>query len=771
MTVPDCAFPTGRACRRLAVSVSGVVQGVGFRPFVHRQATGLGLGGWVMNSSQGVLIEVEGDAARLDEFLGVLRNEPRAPAFVDTIRVLEREPLGETEFSIRPSELAGSRSARIPPDLATCEACLTELFDPADRRWRYPFITCAQCGPRFSLIEAMPYDRTRTSMRRFRMCETCRQEYEDPSSRRFHAEPIACRDCGPRLALADRNGHRIAEADDALLAAASEMRRGGILAAKGVGGFHLLVDARSEEAVRRLRSRKRRPDKPFAVMFPTLDALINECRVSDIERALLSGPEAPIVLVRRVRELVAEAVAPGNPWVGALLPYAPLHHLLLAELGFPVVATSGNITEEPIVTDEGEALARLGEIADLFLTHDRPIVRPVEDSVLRVVAGRPLMLRRARGYAPVTLAVQDVRPGVLAVGGHLKTTVALTEQDRVTLWPHIGDLETAAARDAHAAAAGDMVRLCAARPRLTACDEHPDYGSADAGAALAPAAVRVQHHLAHVAACLADAGVQPPALGVAWDGAGFGTDGTLWGGEFLRVTRSGWRRVARLRPFPLPGGEAAVREPRRAAFGLLWEAFGDRATTMDDLAAFQAFSASERRTLAAMLDRGVNAPACSSAGRLFDAVASLAGLRQRCTYEGQAAAELEWSAGERTGGRAYDFPVRKDGGDPGLLVDWGPALEAVLADVRSGVAPGDISEALHNGLAAAIVAVAARIGEARVALTGGCFQNARLTEAAASALRDAGFHPLLHRLVPPNDGGLALGQAAWAAWMETAPCA
>lgn len=757
--------------KRLHIDVGGAVQGVGFRPFVHRTATELALAGWVMNSPAGVVIEVEGEPARLEAFVAAVHGAPPVSARVTRLSVREQPAVGESGFSIRASRLEGPRLTQIPRDLATCRACLAELFDPVDRRWRYPFINCTQCGPRFSIMEAMPYDRARTSMRRFEMCEACEAEYEDPSSRRFHAEPNACPDCGPRLSLVDGGGRRLAWTHAALMTAADWIREGRIVAVKGIGGFHLLADAGSTAAVQRLRERKRRPHKPFAVMFPDLDALARACLVSDAERALVCAPEAPIVLMRRRGDSVAEAVAPGNPWIGAILPYAPLHHLLLRELAGPVLATSGNLADEPIAIETAEALERLGGVADVFLTHDRPIVRPVEDSLMRIACGRPLMLRRARGYAPEPLAVAGAEAGVLASGGHLKTTVAITQKGRVTLWPHIGDLETAPARDAHLRAMQDISRLCDIDPLLTACDLHPDYASGRASPGLAPDVLPVQHHLAHVAACLADNGLEPPALGVAWDGAGYGTDGTLWGGEFLSVDDAGWRRVARLRPFPLPGGAAAIREPRRAALGLLWTAFGRDALAMDDLAPVASFTPAERRTLAAMLERGLNTPVCSSAGRLFDAVAALAGLRQRSSYEGQAAAELEWAAGDRDDGRCYQLQLHEMDGAPGLVLDWGPALEHLLADVRAGAQPGQVSEALHNGLAAAIVAVAARIGEPRVALTGGCFQNLRLTETTVAALRRAGFEPLWHQWIPPNDGGLALGQAVWASWTRTGGCA
>lgn len=759
--------PTTSAYLRVAIRVRGSVQGVGFRPFVHREATALGLGGWVSNTSEGVTVEAEGRSDRLQALVQVIRGAPPPNAVVEAIEVSETKVLGESAFAIHPSILTGTRTASVLVDLASCEACIAELFDPSNRRYRYPFTNCTDCGPRFTIVEDLPYDRARTSMRQFVMCGGCQAEYDDPGSRRFHAEPNACPDCGPRLVLRDRSGGSIALGEEALVLAAAAIRRGEIVAMKGIGGFHLLVDARDEGAVQRLRARKHRPDKPFAVMFPTLDEVRACCRLSPEEEALLHGRERPIVLLERFGDAVADAVAPRNPLLGVLLPYSPLHHLLMAELGFPVLATSGNLGEEAIVIDDGEALERLADIADHVLGHDRPIVRPAEDSVVRVVCGQPLMLRRGRGYAPAPVPVTGVTEGVLALGGHLKTTVALSRDDSVIVWPHIGDLETVDARAAHAGAARDILRIHAVRPHLIAHDLHPDYASTFLAGSFAAPVASIPHHLAHVVACMADNRVVTQVLGVAWDGAGYGADGTIWGGEFLKVDKNGWRRVAHLRPFRLPGGEAASREPRRSAFGLLHAMFGDDALAMDDLAPVATFTGAERRTLRAMLERGVNAPECSSIGRLFDAVAALAGLRQRTSFEGQAAMELEWAAAGRDGGRCYRLAIRQgETNDDDLMIDWEPALVELIADLRAGAAPEEISDAFHNGLAVAIVEVASRVGEARVLLTGGCFQNARLTEATVAALSEKGFEPMSHRWIPPNDGGLALGQAVWAAWAE-----
>jgi hydrogenase maturation protein HypF len=501
-------------------------------------------------------------------------------------------------------------------------------------------------------------------------------------------------------------------------------------------------------------------------MFPSLAEVERECTIAPEERALLAGPACPIVLLRRRPGSVAASVAPDNPRLGVMLPYAPLHHLLLRELGFAIVATSGNLSDEPIATDEAEALVRLKGIADLFLVHDRPIVRPIDDSVVRIVCGREQILRRARGYAPAPIRVDGLASGILSLGGHLKTTVAVTLEDGVLLSQHLGDLDNVAARQAHTRAVDDMLKLRGLAPRLVVRDLHPDYATSRMAAEMGPAVTGVQHHLAHVVACMAEHGIAPPVLGVAWDGTGYGTDGTIWGGEFLLVTADGWRRVAHLRTFCLPGGELAVREPRRAALGLLYEAFGDEAFAMEELQLIAEFSSAERKVMQTMLRNGVNAPRTSSIGRLFDGFASLSGLRQTTSYEGQTAAEFEWAADGVAAQRPYDFPLIAGAAkDSPWIMDWKPALDGMLSDRRGGATVGVVSAAFHDGLAAALVSVARQVGEPRVILTGGCFQNARLSETSVAALRAAGHEPIWHRRVPPNDGGIALGQAVWAAWL------
>jgi hydrogenase maturation protein HypF len=761
-----------RAPVRMRIVIRGAVQGVGFRPFVYRLALEMGLPGWVNNTAQGVFIEVEGEPAQVDAFLLRLEAEKPPRAFIQSLEHALLDPVGFADFAIRESDGAGPKTALVLPDIATCPDCLREVLDPADRRYRYPFTNCTNCGPRFSIIRALPYDRPNTTMARFEMCPACHAEYENPLDRRFHAQPNACPVCGPRLALWDADGATLAMDDDALTGAAAALRRGRIVAVKGMGGFHLMVDARDEQAVRRLRARKRREEKAFALMFPAMAAVEMACHVSPLEGRLLRAPEAPIVLLRRRDDgprLIAPAVAPDNPYLGVMLPYTPLHHLLLADLGFPLVATSGNRSDEPICTDEREALDRLAGIADAFLVHDRPIARHVDDSIVRVALDRELIVRRARGYAPLPITLPASVPApTIATGAHLKNTVALAAGRDVFVSQHIGDLETEPAFDAFRQVIGDLSALYDLRPARVACDLHPDYRSTQEAEQLAGQIggepVRVQHHYAHVLACMADnqLPIDAPVLGVSWDGTGYGPDGTVWGGEFLAEDG---RRIAHLRSFRLPGGERAVKEPRRTALGMLYAVFGEAALDMTDLAPVADFTPAERGVLRTMLAKGLNAPLTSSAGRLFDGAAALVGLRQGLSFEGQAAMQLEFALhGVETDAR-YDFDVAAPGAgtiaggeDEGWIVDWGETLRGLLADVRAATPAPLIAAKFHNTLAAVIVEVARRAGIERVALTGGCFQNRYLLERAVGLLRAAGFRPYWHQRLPPNDGGIAVGQ-------------
>lgn len=749
---------------RLRLEVTGAVQGVGFRPFVHRLAVSEGLGGFVRNTGAGASVEVEGSPEALARFLSRLDAEIKPPAAIHRRQSRPLPVQGEQGFVIAPSATTGRRCALVLPDCAICPACLSEMLDPNDRRHLYPFTSCAHCGPRYSLIEAVPYDRARTAMRHFPMCAACRAEYDEPGSRRFHAETSACPECGPQLALWDATGTVQAERHRALQHTAAALREGRIVALKGLGGFQLLVDARNDAAVCRLRERKRRPAKPFALMVRTLADAMALAELSETGQRLLCSSAAPIVLARARADVsfIAPSVAPANPLLGIMLPYTPLHALLMRELDFPIVATSGNRGGEPIVIDERAALERLAGIADLFLVHDRPILRPVDDSVVRVIAEREAVLRHARGYAPLALACPAAAEPAAALGAHQKSAIALAADGQIILGPHIGDLTAAATREAFAQALEAMATLYDVHPRRVACDAHPDYYSTRLAQASGLPVQHVPHHLAHVLAGMVDNELAGPVLGVAWDGAGYGDDASIWGGEFLTVDATRFCRAAHLLPFRLAGGEAAIREPRRAALGALYLIFGEAAFAMTDLKPVAAFAPTEKQVLGTMLRRGVNAPLTSSAGRLFDAVAALLDLVQTASFEGQAAMAVEFAAQRAVESVSLAAPrLTEHAGS--LLLDWRPMLADIVAGWRDGVAAPVLAAAFHESLVEAVVAVAMRVGREQVVLSGGCFQNARLVEHAVHRLREAGFRPYWHRRVPPNDGGIAVGQALFAA--------
>jgi hydrogenase maturation protein HypF len=749
--------------KRLRITVRGAVQGVGFRPFVYRLATELGLLGWVNNSPQGVFIEVQGPPDLLRSFLLRLPDEKPPRSFIQSMESTYLDSAGYIDFQIRPSDGGGEKTALVLPDIATCQECLADIFDPENRRYRYPFTNCTNCGPRYSIIEALPYDRPHTSMKIFDMCEACRAEYEDPLDRRFHAQPNACPVCGPHIELWDRSGSARSSDDEALFAAAKAIKNGKIIAVKGLGGFHLMADARNDNVVRELRKRKHREEKPLAIMVPTLEAVDEICEVSYLERRLLKSPEAPIVLLRaRTRaSALSDYIAPGNPYLGVMLPYSPLHHLLMKKIGFPVIATSGNLSDEPICIDEHEAVNRLTGIADRFLIHNRPIVRHVDDSIVRVVMGRETVLRRARGFAPLPVTIGSEITPTLAVGAHLKNTVAVASGRQVFVSQHIGDLETREAFDAFSRVIDSVETLYEVKPTTVAFDRHPDYLSTKWALRSGLRAVPVQHHYAHVLSCMAENDVAPPVLGIAWDGTGFGTDGTIWGGEFLRINTSGFERTAHLRTFRLPGGDLAVREPRRSAIGVLYELFGDAVLERRDLLPVIAFMPGELKLIREMLEKRINAPVTSSAGRLFDAVASILGLRERIRFEGQAAMELEFFSDENERG-AYEVSLNLQDEGP-AIVDWGPMIRGIFEDTADGIRPSRIAAKFHNTLVEMMVRVAHLAGDESVVLSGGCFQNKVLTERSVTRLLGEGFKVYWHQRIPTNDGGIALGQAAAAA--------
>ncbi|MBI4867114.1 MAG: carbamoyltransferase HypF [Candidatus Wallbacteria bacterium] len=748
-----------------AIAVRGVVQGVGFRPFVHELAGRLGLSGWVKNLGSEVRIEVEGDEAGLDEFVKELTRSAPPLARIASVECEERAALGARGFVIESSSAHEGGTVLLPPDVATCDDCLRELFDPGDRRYQYPFLNCTQCGPRLTIVRQAPYDRERTSMVGFPMCTECRAEYDDPSDRRFHAQPVACPACGPRLRLLDAGGAPIAS-EDLLGHVAGMIAAGSIVAVKGLGGYHLVCDAASAEAVERLRERKHRPSKAFAVAVAELEGARRLCELTAVEETALLSARRPIVLAtRRPGAPVAAAVAPGSPYLGVMLPSTPLQHLLLrATGGGTLVMTSGNRADEPVAIDDAEALERLRGIADAFLANDRPILRRADDSVVRAVSETIVPIRRARGHAPEPVPLARPCPApILAVGGQLKSVFALGQERNAFLSPHIGDLGGYVAWKSFTDTLVSWERLLAIEPGAVAHDLHPDYASTQYAVARAREsglpAIAVQHHHAHLASCLAENQAAGPAIGVVFDGAGLGPDGAVWGGEFLVGDLLSAERRAHLRYTPMPGGDGAVREPWRMAAAYLTEAQ-------------ESLSELERRvgsgpvgTIRSMLTRRVNCPLTSSVGRLFDAISSLAGLGDAASFEGEAAMRLEWLATGLPADGLYPFELDAAGG--ALVADLRPAVRAIAADGRRGAAPAAIARRFHSTLVELVVAVCLRLrsegAPAAVALTGGVFQNAILAAECRASLQDAGFRVYSHALVPPNDGGLCLGQLAIAA--------
>jgi hydrogenase maturation protein HypF len=780
---------------RRAIMVSGLVQGVGFRPFVFRLALEHKLGGRVKNQLGGVRIEIEGQSDNLDRFIADLTLRPPPLARIEDLRIEPQPVAGETIFAIVGSDGDVQPEDFISPDIATCADCLTEIFDPLNRRYLYPFTNCTNCGPRLTIIRAVPYDRERTTMASFAMCDTCRAEYEDPSNRRFHAEPIACPVCGPQVAVLDREGNQI-ETIGSLAAiewSAEQLRAGHIGAMKGLGGFHLMCDGTNPVAVNELRRRKLRDEKPFAVMLADLAEAQRFCEIGGEEKQLLLSPQRPIVLLRRHAACpIAEPVAPGNPWLGVMLPYTPLHHLLLRKFAEPaaLVMTSGNRSDAPIVYDDSRLLTELKEVADFFLTHDRRIQTRCDDSVMRIIDGEPLPVRRSRGYAPLPVRLAwgkasgtPIRLTVptLALGGQMKATFALGRGMNAILSHHIGDLDHFEAYRSYTESIESFERLYRFKPELLVHDLHPDYISSsyarERAAREGLRCLAVQHHHAHVAGCMMENGIDGPVIGVAFDGTGYGDDGAVWGGEFLIAHGASFKRVAHLRYVPMPGGEMAIREPWRMTLAHLLDAGEDHDPFIATI------PAPTVATIKQMIAAGINAPLTSSCGRLFDAVAALIGVRREVSYEGQAAIELEWlaaranpspanGAGEREAGFTYPFGITGSEGEGSedavrLIIDTRPLIAAIAREVRDRVAKNRIAQRFHSTIAAIIVKVScelhARMGLNRVVLSGGVFMNSVLIREVRESLREAGLNVYCHTRVPPNDGGLCLGQLAVAA--------
>ena len=755
--------------RRL-VRVLGIVQGVGFRPFIHRLARRHGLAGSVLNYAGGVDIEIEGRPAALDAFVTDLERERPPIALIEDISTTRLSPTGDPEFRILPSREGKSGPILVSPDVATCAECERELLDPADRRHRHPFINCTNCGPRFTIIRGMPYDRPQTSMAAFPMCPECRAEYQDIDDRRYHAQPVACPDCGPRLRFGAEN---VPDTFLALPAAVQALRDGKIVAVKGLGGFHLACDATREESVRLLRERKGREERPLALMAPDVEGVRRFCEVPEYALEVLTGARRPICLLpKKPNDLIAPAVAPDSACYGVMLPYTPLHRLLLNDGGFlALVMTSGNLSDEPLATSNEEAFQRLGHVADAFLYHDRDILVGCDDSVVRPTSAGMIVMRRARGFAPFPVRLAGPQTPVLALGAHLKNTVCLTKDDYAFLSQHLGDLDDAQTLEYLERTVEHFTSLLKMQPEVIACDRHPDYLSSRYAERLAEERgvplVRVQHHHAHIASVMAERHVTSPVVGIACDGTGLGDDGRVWGCEAMVADFAGYRHRAHLAYVPLPGGERAIREPWRMGAVYLAAAFGPDFCRDLDIEFCRALDLGAWRVLERMIELGTNSPLASSAGRLFDAVAAITGVQQVCTYEGQAAMRLEAAATATE--RVYPHGIEEAAGR--LIMDPTPVVRGVVDDLRKGVPVGEISGAFHNSFVAMLAEAAARVAEEeglrQVALSGGTFQNAWVMTKLCEMLRDRGLEPVVHEHVPCNDGGLSLGQAAIAGALST----
>jgi hydrogenase maturation protein HypF len=755
--------------QRFQISIQGAVQGVGFRPFIYKLAYELNLKGIIANNVNGVSIDVEGDEELLNEFISRIKsNKPRHSVII-SINVLKLKLNGYDDFKIIESESFGEPNTIILPDIAVCNECLVEMFDPENRRYLYPFINCTNCGPRFSIIKSLPYDRPNTSMKNFEMCAQCREEYENPLDRRFHAQPIACPKCGPQVQLLNQNGKLICEKEDAISESVQKIKEGKIIALKGLGGFQLIVNAWDDNAVRRLRERKYRDEKPFAVMFPSMEVVKHYCDVSDIEEQILNSPESPIILLKKKSDIryhassirhplpsISKLLAPQNPYLGVMLPYTPLHYLLMQELGEPIIATSGNISEEPMCIDEYEAFEKLSGIADYFLIHNRPIVRPVDDSIVRVVKQKPTILRRARGYAPLPLSIRNTaEENFVCVGGHLKNTISMKKGNEVFVSQHIGDLENTEAEKYFLNTISDFKQMYKVDPDYLVHDLHPDYLSSKFCHQQKVKTIPVQHHLAHIAGCYEENKLEGRCFAVCWDGTGYGLDKTIWGGEFFIYDEHEFRHFAQLRQFKLPGGDSAAKDTRRSLIGILYEIFGEN-IPVDKLCS--SLSRNDLNIFIRMLKKNINCFTTSSAGRLFDSVSSLLNICQRSTYEGQAAMMLEFIADKQIK-TYYNFNlIEKER----LIVNWQPMFEQMFIDLEKEIPASEISAKFHNTLAEIIVMLAKRTAQKNVVLTGGCFQNVFLLERTIDQLTENGFIPHWNQKIPTNDGGISFGQAVLA---------
>ena len=737
------------------IQVEGVVQGVGFRPYVVRLATKYTQYGWVKNTASGVFISVEGEEQAQQQFIEALQTQLPPVAQISALTLTQQPSANFNQFAILPSIHDTNLSIFSLPDIATCRDCINDIFNPNSRYFRYPFTSCCHCGPRYTITSRQPFDRKNTSMAEFTLCKHCQHEYESMDNRRFHAQTMGCRECGVQLSFSTSQGDVLAQANNALEQAITQLRAGNIIALKGIGGYQLLVDATNQVAVERLRERKKRLMKPFAIMVKNMAAAQTLCAIDDVEKEALISYAAPIVLLQsHQHNRLAPAVSPTLSTLGVMLPYSPLHHLLLNEIDFPLVVTSGNRQNEPICIDDAQAFTTLRGIADYFLTHNRPILRALDDSVVRVIHGKITVLRRARGFAPLPIKLpifdNQINVSALAVGGHLKNTIALSRGNYAVLSQHLGDLDTQETQTHAENTMNELHTFYGIHPKEIMHDAHLDYGSSQFVAQLPLKKHAIQHHYAHALSCMAENGLKPPALGIVWDGAGLGLDNTLWGGEFLRIHEKGFSRFAHFRTFPLIGGYKAIQEPRRAALGLLFELYGESAFERVDLP----FTTHEKALMKMALNNQLNCHRTSSVGRLFDAISSLVGLCHINNYEGHAAMQLENCAILINETHCYEFNIQKK---IPAVIDWQPMIEQILYDI-SHQSAAYCATILHNTLAKVCVKIAQSSNEKTVVLSGGCFQNAQLTQRIFEQLNTAGFEVYCHSQIPPNDGGLALGQ-------------
>ncbi len=780
------------------IIIKGIVQGIGFRPFIYKLATQLNLKGWVNNSVIGVTIEIESTPSQLNFFIEKIKQEKPILAEIHSIEIKQLNLVNYQQFIIKNSDSINNNSqnkmAIVLPDLNTCHECLQEIFDPHNRRYRYPFTNCTNCGCRYSIIEDLPYDRHLTTMSKFQMCSECEQEYYNPDDRRFHAQPNACHDCGPQLQLWDKKGVCLSHFNEALIQTANLIKEGKIIAVKGLGGFHLIVDARNNLAVQTLRRRKNRPQKPFAVMYPNLTQIKDHCLVSKKEEEFLFSVASPIVLLKKISQLnninsstissdlllennhlLSEEIAPNNPYLGVMLPYTPLHHLLLKELNFPVIVTSGNLNNEPICIDESEALIRLNSLADYFLIHDRQILHPVDDSLVRVIDNQLMILRRGRGYAlhttKRTICQEQKEMKILALGGHLKNTMAITKDNQIFASQHIGNLESLDTIKTYQKTIKHFTKIYNFEPDIIACDAHPDYYSSQYAQELSNRKkskipiIKVQHHLAHIFSVIVEHNLKLPLLGIAFDGTGYGLDNTIWGGEFFVITDSNIIRIGSFLPFPLIGGNQAILEPKRIGLALLNTVFNQLENVPKNLEIINSYSPEKLHLFQTIINQKINTPLTSSVGRLFDGIATLLNIIDRVTFEGQAAMALEFLTEDLKVDKTYNFHWQYE---PNICnyIDWKPIVKEIIEDYLNKKSLNLIATKFHLTLIQIILLISKKIDTKTIVLSGGCFQNKYLLENTINTLRNNKFNPYWGQKIPLNDGGLAIGQIAFASFIS-----